>query len=238
MRRFFLFVALLGSLFANAQNFEGTITYKLSYTIQDKAFLKNFPTEMVLFIKGNKLRSDITYQLWETDAKIKATPVSQSKIVDLGTLSYFELLSVGENKFFIETTTKQIEENLAKKSTTPKFAIQDSTKMIKGYLCKIAVLTINYQEATTGTYVDVPLTIYYTEALGNKNIYIDQDFRVINGLMLEYTIFARGIPIKFTATKIKKKKIKDTEFEKPTAGYQKDIEDKETRIKYLLNTGK
>jgi hypothetical protein len=234
MKRFFLLIAFSGCLLVKAQSFEGMITYQISYpTITDKAQLRDLPTEMTLSIKGNRLRSDIEYFKYPDNPKVKPTIVSQSKIVDLDSKSYFVLLSVGnDNKLAIETTTKQIEENLLK-SPTPNIVVQDSTKSIKGYLCKIAILTVKTINPISGEPEDMPLTIYYTEAFGNKNIFLEEDLRDINGLLLEYTIFANKIPIKFTATKIKKKKNKDIMFERPIQGYQTEVE--RESVEYWLN---
>jgi len=237
MKRFLLLIAFFGTIFVNAQHFEGTITYQISYpTIQDKAALADKPTEMTLYIKGNKVRSDIKYQMYSTDPKIPPTPVSQSKIVDLSAKSYFQLLSVGKDyNFLIETSTKQIEDKILKKQT-PNISFQDSTRMVSGYLCKIGILTVNALNVMTGNYDLVfPLVFYYTEALGNKNFYIDEDFNNIKGLMLEYTIFANQIPIKFTTIKIKKKKLKDSQFERPLEGYRKNVDSEQYIIEGLLN---
>jgi len=237
MKRFILFIAFFGYIIVNAQNFEGIVTYQISYpTITDKAALADMPTEMTLYIKGDKIRSDIEYYKHPDNPKVQPTLVFQSKVVDLATKSYFELLTVGkDNKYIIETSTKQIEEKLIK-MPVPNLVVQDSTRMIKDYVCKIAVLTEKIIDPTSGQGIDYPLTIYYSEVFGNKNIYIDEDFRDIGGLMLEYTIYAKNIPIKFTAVKIKKKKIKDDEFERPTEGYQKDV-DRDT-VQHILNGGK
>jgi hypothetical protein len=239
MKKFFLLLAFLGLFFAKAQNFEGTITYQISYpTIQDKALLVDKPKTMTLFVKGNKIRFDIDYFKYSDKPKVPPTPVIQKRITDIADKSYFELLSVGkDSKYIIETPSKMIEEKL-QKMPPANIALQDSTKMICGYLCRISILTIKYTNPFTGTVEEMPLTIYHTEVLGNKPIYIDEEFKDISGLMLEFTIFAKKqfIPIKFTAIKVKKKKIKDTEFEKPAEGFQ--VVDDKDRIQFLLNGGK
>ncbi len=234
MKRFILFIAFFGYVLANAQNFEGVITYQISYpTVSDKAFLAGKPTLMTVYVKGNKIKSVIESQIIPDNTKINPTPVTQAKVVDLDTKSYFELLSVGKDaKYVIETTSKQVEEIILKMPES-KLEIQDSTKMIKGYLCKIAILTIKYQNILTQQNEEMPLVVYYSEAMGNKNLYIDTYFHNINGLMLEYTILANQIPIKFTATKIKKKKIKDTEFVRPEEGYQQNVD--KVAVQWLLN---
>jgi len=237
MKQFLLLLAFFSCMIVKAQTFEGVITYKISYpTINDKAYLVDKPTEMLLSVKGNMIRSDINYNKYSDQPKVPPTPVSQSRITDLGTKSFFELLSVGKDvKFLIETTTKQIEE-LLEKQPAPNIVVQDSTRMICGYLCKIAVLTLKIQNPFTGEMEDKPFTIYYTESLGNRPIYIDKDLREINGLMLDFTIYASNIPIRFTASKIKKKKLKEELFTRPVEGYQKDVE--RDRVQYLLNGGK
>ena len=88
----------------------------------------------------------------------------------------------------------------------------DETKEIVGYLCKKATVKIKEKNSDKVT----EHTVYYTEELGpgfsNQN---HPFFKDINGVMLEYSMAEDDIKMKFSAIKVEKKKVSESEFEIP-----------------------
>ena len=89
-----------------------------------------------------------------------------------------------------------------------KLKFTDDTKKILGYNCKKVIVTC--QDSETPTF-----EIYYTNEIRIKNSTFNTPFRNIDGVLMEFNIKMRKIPMKLTISKVKSDEISDDIFEIP-----------------------
>jgi hypothetical protein len=117
---------------------------------------------------------------------------------------------------FIDKKYKYIESNESPSlffQQRPDIEIKhtDSTKRIAGYRCKEAKITY----PTNRLDHKKQFSIYHTDKINIKGFNKQTPFETIDGVLLEFQLLFYGIPMKFTAKKVKKAEIPDEEFEIP-----------------------
>ncbi|MCD4772576.1 MAG: hypothetical protein K8R41_04220 [Bacteroidales bacterium] len=188
--------------FAGGKPFEGKITYEMSFPGSnfDAATLAAFPKEMNIYIKDNLSKTVMNTGMGKT-----------INIFNSEEMYSVTLLDIMGQKYAIRSSSDMINEKIGK---GPQSEIEylDETKVIAGYTCKKAIVTI--KDKLIGT--ESKLTVYYSDEFSHKNINKDNPiFHGINGIMLEYEIDAQGTLMKFTATSVEEKKISKKEFDIP-----------------------
>jgi len=113
-------------------------------------------------------------------------------------------------KYAIKQTSAEIEKEMAQ-SGIPTVEESGETKVIAGYTCKKAVITVN-DDGLKSAY-----EVYYSGELGSKMANFDNPwYKDIDGVMLEFILKNREINMKFTATSVEKKSLPAKDFEIPS----------------------
>lgn len=196
------FAAILGysETFAG-KPFEGVITFKITYP--DSKFsesqLAMFPKLMTLSIKGNKSRTDM-----------QMSGVNSVEITDYAEKTKVALINMMGQKYAIKQTTADIEKAMVD-NPKPTVELLSETKVIAGYTCKKALVTVNEDGVKT------TFEAYYTSDLGSRLANFDSPvYKDIDGVLLEFLFSAKGISMKFSATSIEKKNLPAKDFEIPS----------------------
>ena len=187
----FIHVFFAWSFAAEAQ-FNGKITYSISYESQDpqmKGMMDILPSESYLLIKGNKLRFNQTIMGGGL----------QSFIVDNNLKTNTLLLNFMGQEYKVNMDEDQV--SLLEQAQKLKLEETDKTKEYHGLDCK-HVMAINKGDT---------LNIYYTEEIPTPAVL--PQFASIDGLPLYYQIEKSGIKMTYTSTRIEKLEIADSEFD-------------------------
>lgn len=181
-----------------AKPFNGTITYGISYPDSklDPAALSAQPTETKVIVVGNKSKSEMVIQ----------GMVYITSITNGDTRSSTTLIDAGGQKIYYKLTEEEIKAQ-SDEEGEPVTAFLEETKEIAGYTCNKATVTTKDSYGDSQT-----ITVFYSPALGGKELNFDGSFRDIPGLPLYYEIKQGEQLIVFEAKEIKKGKFKETEF--------------------------
>jgi hypothetical protein len=197
-----LVTVLFGSNSAiSGKPFEGVITYKISYP--DSKFsesqLAMFPKVLSVSIKGSKSRTDLAMSGMNT-----------VEITDYTEKTSVSLINMMGQKYAIKQTTAEIEsKNAAEGKGTVE--LSEETKVIAGYTCKKAVVTMN-DDGTKTTY-----EAWYSSELGSKLANFNNPlYKDIDGALLEFTMKNQEVSMKFSATSVEKKSLAAKDFEIPS----------------------
>jgi GLPGLI family protein len=186
---------------AGDKNFEGIITYKISYP--DSKFTESqmamFPKLIIVSIKGSKSKSETN-----------STMGNQTEINDYADKSKITLLNMMGQKYAIRETAAEIQKDMEKE---PKAQVEvtNETKTIAGYLSKKAIVTTNNDGEKT------VYEVWFTEELGSKDVNFDNPiYKDINGVLMEFQIKTEQVTMKCTVSSVEKKSISSKEFEIPS----------------------
>jgi len=192
------------SLNAQAKDFKGVVTYKITIQGDDipPEMMAFMPKVMTATIKGNMLRNEFSI----------TTPMgamNQIQIMNGDEKVVYHLMDMMGQKFYYKMTEQDINENM---ENEPKPDIQyvNETKTIAGYECKKAIITID-QDGKKNSFV-----IYYSPELGSASTNFDNAmFNGIDGLLMEFEANENGMIMKFEAIEVKKENVKDELFQVP-----------------------
>jgi len=196
---------------------EGIITYEVSYFTSEKEnpIIALLPNKVELRFKDNNICLISEGYLGFFSTKFISNYKENNSNI---------LLKVLNNKFNYEFPKDEIAFIYNKKAPS-NIEYSDSTKLISGYLCKMAKLisddnTIN------------PIKIYYTSEIGliepNRNTPLHQ----ISGVLMQFETTMNKVKTRFTAIQVEQVKVSDEEFIIP-ANYVKA--DKATLKKYIMD---
>ncbi|MFI5151048.1 MAG: DUF4412 domain-containing protein [Bacteroidia bacterium] len=202
MNKFFLRFTLSAALLATAvvskaqKSWEGSIVFTIDVSgegLPPEAKQMMEGSEMKVYMKGDKSRTDMKMAMQNTIT-----------IADAKTKSSFILMDMMGQKI------KMINKDDGKKQ--PDVAVKElaETKEIAGYKCKKAELTVPNQE---------PITVYYTEEIGNNGY--NTQMKGIKGYPLQFEVNQGGMKIGYTAKSVTKEKIEDSKF---------TVDDKEYKV--------
>lgn len=195
-------VAVVGAFsFTNptpAENFEGKITYEISYEELPEAiepYAAMLPKESTSYHKGKKSRTEQNTMGGQT-----ITIVDMEKKV-----GYIVMDMMG-----MKSAYKMEESDLeAGNKEGDKFDIKytNETKTIAGYVCKKVEITSKDDKSVTYAYVTDKI-----EGMNNSKM------NYLKGFPLEYTVKANGMEMSIKAKSISKEKVSDAFFTLPS-GY-------------------
>lgn len=198
-----LFVLFLSStgIMAAVKSFEGIITYKISYP--DNKFTESqqalFPKMLTVTIKGSNSKTEIKTQMGD-----------QVEITDYMTKTKVALIDMMGQKYAVKSTAEEIEKENAKEPT-PKVEVTKETKVIAGYTCKKAVVSVN-DDGVISKY-----DVFFTNELGPKAANFDNPlYKDIDGVMMEFSMKTPQFTMVFSATAVEKKSLSGKEFEIPS----------------------
>lgn len=179
---------------ASAQNFEGVITYKITYENMSEAMAQYesmFPKEQVTKIKGNKTKVE----------QKGGMGGSTTTIVDgkKGTTTIM-MEQMGEKKYYVK-------ENNEEEGEKPEIKyFDDDTKEIAGYECKRGEINIGEDQP--------PFIFYYTEEIQAPKI--ENKYKGMKGFMMEYEIETPQFTMILSADEVKEEKVSKGEFKIPS----------------------
>ena len=105
----------------------------------------------------------------------------------------------------------------AAEKTKPDIQYLDSTKMIAGYACKIAKVTVKIPRPG-GMDTTFATTVYYTEEIPYFDL--NGSFKGLKGFPMEFSIYQMGMNVNIAASSVIKQPVSDSLFNIPS-DYQK-----------------
>lgn len=182
-------------------SFEGIITYTMSLGAdtppQVAAMMQGNSTK--IYVKGDKARTEVTTGMY------KSVTISDRKTKEEITLVDMQMTG---SKYEIKPDPSK-----TKPEQAPDIKYIDSTKVIAGYTCKAAIVTVTSKsgEKYSGTvfYTD---QLPYSEDMGK--------YKGLKGCPMQYTMKQQGMSITLVAQSVVKQSLSDTLFAIPTKGYK------------------
>lgn len=199
-------VAAITSLsFTGTADFEGKIVYTVDLSganLPPQAKSMMAGSKSTIFLKGTKSRTEMDMGMQKTIS-----------IYDSKTNTSITLMEVMGNKYKLKADDKKTEKN-------PKIKVNvtSETKIIAGYACKKAEVTMMDDKGNSTMNI-----IWFTEEISNRMNTTSENgyqFKDIKGMPLEYEVKAQnGMVMKMTATSVVKETVPDNKFDVP-AGYK------------------
>jgi GLPGLI family protein len=198
---FFLAVFFCPFILMAAKPFEGVITYNITYPNNKftESQMKMFPKVFTISVKGSKSRTEMNIGVG-----------TQVGIYDYNEKTVIGLIDMMGQKFATKKTAQDIEKENAKEPSG-KVTLTNETKMIAGFNCKKAIVTVD-EDGEVSTY-----DCYYTNEIGGKEVNFDNPvYKGIDGVMMEFLMKTPQFTMKFSATSAEKKSIDNKLFEIPS----------------------
>lgn len=200
---------LASSITLNAQINEGTITYGMT--------MEGLPPEQAAMVGDMELKS--TFKDNKSLLEISTMMMSQQVAFDEKGMTL--VIDAMGNKVAVKQTKEQMEKEEAKqkdKPADPKIEYINETKMIAGYECKKAIVTIVVGKDKKEEKFDV----WYTD----KFNYLDKDGKTkgeikgLKGVPFEYVSFRAGFKSKLVVKEVSVEPVSDDKFKLSTEGCQ------------------
>jgi GLPGLI family protein len=191
------FFILCSIITGYSQDFEGIITYEITY--------KNLPDEMKAMLPEENPQSKFYIKDSKTKMEMNMMGAKMIMISDLSTNTSISYTSVMGQKI---KSTAPIEEVEGLKIRL----VDGETKEIAGYLCKKAIIT------QPGS---LDMEVFYTEDLqSNAFASMLSQFKKLEGIPLEYQINEQEMIMIASAKEIVKKSLDNSVFDPPLGEYK------------------
>ena len=194
----FTFFLLCSIIHAYCQDFEGTISYEISYT--------NLPKEMQDMLPKENQKS--IFSIKDTKTKMEMDMMGTKMIIisDIETstsTSYTDVMGQKIKSIIPMENAEGAEIKLT----------DGETKKIAGFLCKKAIIIES----------DSPdVEVYYSEELkSNAFLSLQPQFKKLKGIPLEYQLNQQGMTIIYSAKEVTKKSLNNSFFNPPEGDYKK-----------------
>lgn len=183
--------------------FEGTITYSISFegaNLPPEALTMLNGAESITYIKGDKRRTDMNMAIQSTSA-----------IMDTKTKQIVTLMDIMGQKYLIRMNEADLKKEEEK---APETSIKylDETKMIAGYKCKKAEITVKTKEGK-----EEVVNVYYTDEIPTSDM--KSAYKGLKGFPMEYAMNQGGIKMSFVTKSVSKEPVADSKFDIPKEGY-------------------
>ncbi len=199
-----LFFVIALSFSVRSQDFEGIITFAISYpnlNAEMKAMKSALPKEMEFFVKEGKAKMEQSF--------MGGTMVVLFDGSTSLTETYTDLMG---QKIKTIITKEDLEKSIQNIDVDIQI-IKDEQKNIAGYRCKKVILKQTGQP---------DLTLFISEAIKVKSVMaLSPRFADLNGFPLEYSVNMNGMAMLLTAKKVEKKFVEDAAFNPPEGEYRK-----------------
>ena len=193
-----IFLTLLSCSGDSSNKSQGIIAYKVTYPKMDKHNLMFdfMPTKMVLKFKNNNYITSLSAGMGMFKTNF---------IVDQEANQFSQMVKLINKKYILTLKGNEITESL---SQLPVFHVEHTgeTKKILNYTCKKAIVTV-------GNESNDAFTVFYTDEINIDNPNWSNEFKEIDGVMLEYQYEKYGVCMRFKAKNIKFTEIDDSEFQ-------------------------
>jgi GLPGLI family protein len=177
---------------------EGVIIYDLKVEGAEELGMMAamMPTEMTVKFKGTKSRAEFATGMSETIA------LNDSKDDNNATV----LLDLMGNKYAMKIDAAKIQEQ---KANRPEYEAVETkeTKVIAGYTCKKMIL-INKKNKDE-------VVVYFTPDIPFLENSFNSEFKMLNGMPMEFSSSMNNIKMTVTVREVKKEKIDDAAFTIP-----------------------
>jgi GLPGLI family protein len=196
-----LFVMMAANIISvSAQKIdEGKVMYEISYPDTDMPDeqLAQMPTESTIYFKEDHSRMEMKMGMGMTIVML-----FDNKGKTLTTL-----MDIMGNKTAVKMTEEDLKKQKEKKGKEDyQIKLTDETKEIAGIKCKKAVATGK----------DGSFDVYYTDQITfKKGDWADQDFKGIDGFLMQFKKTEGGITMQMTAKNVVKEKVDDAQFTVP-----------------------
>jgi hypothetical protein len=203
MKKIILSLVLTCLVFAGFAQFEGTIVYGISLpdVSGENASLMAamMPSEATLLVGKNKTRVEMKMGMG----------MQNVTIADKKSKEVVTLMDMMGNKFAMTITEEDVKKNKEKSTFKLKSLDKGDNTTIAGFPCKHALY-----EDESGSQFDV----YYTDKFGQESYSASTEnpFKEVKGLMLKYTVAAKGMKMTMTAKTVSEGKIDDSKFVVPS----------------------
>jgi GLPGLI family protein len=188
---------------------EGEIEYEASAVDPNNPMAMVAPGKMFMKFKKDKFAAEMS-----TMGVFVTTFIADPK-----TKTLTQMVKVFEDKRACIETESEIAQELEDYKLTFEY-IKDSTKLIAGYKCKLAIAT-KVNDPTQ------KFDVWYTEEIDVKSPNFSNPYGEIKGMLMEYRLEKFGLEMSFKATSVTEEKVPDETFVLP--GYYKIITCKEMK---------
>ncbi len=191
-------VALISCGGDSSDKSQGIIAYNVTYPKMDKHNLMFdfMPKKMVLKFKDNNYATSLSagMGMFKTDF-----------IVNKEENEFSQMVKLINKKYILTLKDDEITESIER---LPAFHIEHTgeTKKILDYVCEKAIITVDNESNDA-------FTVFFTDKIELEDPNWSNQFKGIDGVMLEYQYEKYGICMRFTAKNIKFTEIDDAEFE-------------------------
>lgn len=189
----------------NTNKFTGTITYQITYpNAANNPMVSQLPTKLEMKISGNKAYTDMVLPYGKN-----------AFIINGDENSIIRLVNLEKGNYFIKKTKEDF-----KGVAVPLISKLKETKTIAGLKCSAAEINTSTPNGQT-----TKRKVYYSEELGDNNIYFNTEVKSVKGILLEFEYNLMGMPVQLTAISVKPGRISNKDFEMPK-GYTETTEAK------------
>lgn len=198
-----LTAAILNVSAQKSPAFEGKVTYGISFEgsgLPPEALTMLNGAESVTYIKGDKRRTDLNMAIQSTTA-----------IMDTKSKQIVTLMDIMGQKYLIRMNEADIKKEEAK-NPEPTIKYVDETKMIAGYNCKKAEVTVKGKDGK-----EENVNVFYTDEIPTSDL--KSAYKGLKGFPMEYLMNQGGIKMTFTAKSVDKEAVADSKFDIPKEGY-------------------
>lgn len=173
----------------------GVIRFEVTYPYYDKeGFMATMmPDEMIMKIKDGMFRNEISKGIFRT------VFISDNRQKTLRQQLYF-----WSKKIAVKLSEQETNDFI---KSFPKMTIEytDETDSIAGFLCKQAIATFDNPELPS-------IELYYTNEIQLQDPNWCNQFKEIDGVLLQYEVERYGLRMRFRATEIYYEEILDSDF--------------------------
>jgi GLPGLI family protein len=188
---------------------EGVIQYEITYPVStsDNVMASLMPTEMKYQFKNHNSAAELSAGMGM---------FSTSFISNAASKTLTQLVKIMNKRYALVSNNKEVDE-LIQEQPKIQITFTKDTKVIAGYKCKKAIVTLPETKQK--------FDVFYTKDIDIKNPNWSSPFREIDGVLMEYQIKRYNVEMRFTAKSVTDTKVEDAIFELP--GDYKKISKKE-----------
>ncbi|UKN01855.1 hypothetical protein K6119_19210 [Paracrocinitomix mangrovi] len=196
---------------------EGEVTYEITYPyMKVEGFMQAIlPKEMTIVFKGSKMKTTIA----------RGTIFSTDVITDESN-EYMEMrLDFGDKLYYSELTKDEIKKL---KESAPNYEIKETEEQdsVAGMYCR------KYTVKSLSSDTLQPGDAWFTEDMAVQNGAWFSAYSSVTGLPVVYDVERYGLMMRVKATSFVKRKVKDSEFERPAelspvsfATYEEEVQE-------------
>lgn len=210
MKKFLFSIATIAltAISLNAQIKEGYVVYDMK--------LDGIPPEQAAMM--GDMEAKVTFKAGKTLTEMSSMMFTNQTLIDANGLTM--LMEQMGNKIAVKQSKEEMEKVAAKEKTEdPKFEYTTQTKMIAGYECKKAIVTVIDKDKK-----EEKIDLWYCEKFDNPNKEGkgrgQSIMKGLNGMAFEYSGGSGGMKFKMVAKEVSIAPIADEKFNLSTEGYK------------------